>query len=215
MTLSEITRLVPKLRIKIKHEPRNYANPGGPLGRLKIMRRVLNGLIEHERVEMAYIKASETRGYAERLISEAIRHGDCHKPTMELANFWLEDKRLIHKLFKVLVPRYENYNLSYTKLHVLPMYYEERSIEPSRSRRHAHQMLGCLELRNNPYPPIKPQEVDNRKWIHNVLIDEAKKEYKMEKYKDALKKWSEEDPEAAKQALNFPNELSQQPRTDK
>lgn len=32
-------------------------------------------------------------------------YGDKHKHTMEMADWWLEDKSLVHKLFKVLVPR--------------------------------------------------------------------------------------------------------------
>lgn len=51
-----------------------------------------------------------------QLISDAIRYGDCHKTTMEMADFWLTEKQLVHKLFKVLVPRYENYTTSYTRM---------------------------------------------------------------------------------------------------
>lgn len=35
---------------------------------------------------------------------------------MDMANYWLLEKQLIHKLFKVLVPRYESYNVSYTRI---------------------------------------------------------------------------------------------------
>lgn len=42
---------------------------------------------------------------------------------MELANFWIIEKQLIHKLFKVLVPRYQNYTTSFTKLHNAPYIY--------------------------------------------------------------------------------------------
>lgn len=42
---------------------------------------------------------------------------------MELANFWIIEKQFIHKLFKVLVPRYENYTTSFTKLHNAPCIY--------------------------------------------------------------------------------------------
>jgi large subunit ribosomal protein L17 len=34
---------------------------------------------------------------------------------MELANFWLLEKQLVHKLFKVLVPRFQNYNTAVTR----------------------------------------------------------------------------------------------------
>ena len=57
------------------------------------------------------------------MISDAIRNGDCHKHTMEMADYWLDEKQLIHKLFKVLVPRYKDSNSSYTKLILGPRTY--------------------------------------------------------------------------------------------
>lgn len=57
------------------------------------------------------------------MISDAIRHGDTHEETMEMADYWLLEKQLIHKLFKVLVPRYESYNISYTRLLKLSTFY--------------------------------------------------------------------------------------------
>jgi large subunit ribosomal protein L17 len=82
------------------------------------MRSTVTALIRHERIELNFRKADEARPYAERLISEAIRYGDTHKPTMELADFWLEDKTLVPKLFKVLAPRYEKWpdGLPYTRM---------------------------------------------------------------------------------------------------
>jgi len=61
-----------------------------------------------------------------QLISDAIRYGDCHKHTMEMADYWLDEKQLVHKLFKVLVPRYENFNSSYTRLLMAPITYPDR-----------------------------------------------------------------------------------------
>lgn len=59
------------------------------------------------------------------MISEAIRHGDSHKPTMELADYWIEEKQVVHKLFKVLAPRYENYNIAYTRMFRLSRIYPD------------------------------------------------------------------------------------------
>jgi large subunit ribosomal protein L17 len=42
---------------------------------------------------------------------------------MKMADFWLLEKQLVHKLFKVLVPRYENFNISYTRLLPAPKPY--------------------------------------------------------------------------------------------
>jgi hypothetical protein len=55
-----------------------------------------------------------------QLISDAIRYGDCHHATMELADYWLLEKQLVHKLFKVLVPRFENSPVSYTRMYRAP-----------------------------------------------------------------------------------------------
>jgi len=58
-----------------------------------------------------------------QLISDAIRYGDCHRATMELADYWLLEKQLVHKLFKVLVPRFENCPVSYTRMYRAPRPY--------------------------------------------------------------------------------------------
>lgn len=36
---------------------------------------------------------------------------------MELADYWIEEKQVIHKLFKVLAPRFENCTTAYTRVH--------------------------------------------------------------------------------------------------
>ena len=118
MNQSSLTHLVSRLRVKILPNPRLFGNPEGPLGRLKKMRHTVTALVRHERIELNLQRADEARPYAERLISEAIRYGDTHKPTMDLADFWLEDKTLVPKLFKVLAPRYKKWpdGLPYTRM---------------------------------------------------------------------------------------------------
>lgn len=108
-----------------------------------------------------------------QLISEAIRHGDCHKPTMEMADFWLLEKQLIHKLFKVLVPRFENTNLSYTKMYKAPKPEYERNINKA-----------VLELRGNPFPDLFMKQPNNKMWIQNVLLEAAKQDYRQTKYSE-------------------------------
>lgn len=85
---------------------------------------------------------------------------------MEVANFYLLEKQLIHKLFKVLVPRYENYQVSYTRMFRAPREY------PGHYRKRS-----VLELRGNPYPSLVPDFNSNRNLLHNVLLDEARKAY--------------------------------------
>lgn len=39
-----------------------------------------------------------------------------------------------------------------------------------------------LELRNNIYPPLFVEGKNNKNYLHNVLLDEARKEFRKEKY---------------------------------
>ena len=72
--------------------------------------------MKHERIELYYNRADEARGYAELLISDAIRHGGRHKWTMELADFGLLEKQIVHEFFKVVVPRFESRKTAYTQI---------------------------------------------------------------------------------------------------
>lgn len=107
-----------------------------------------------------------------QLISDAIRHGDQHAPTMAMADFWIKEKQYIHKLFKVIVPRFQNCPIAYTKMYKVPITYPDL----------AYRQRAVLELRGNPFPALKPELGVNRNFIHNVLLDEAKKEYRRKKY---------------------------------
>lgn len=114
-------------------------------------------------------------GYVERLISDAIRHGDSHKETMDMANYWIEEKQLIHKLFKVLVPRFNNTTSSYTRMLNAPI--------PHASTEDSHPYFrSVIELRGNPFPALVQSRGDNKLLIQNVLLEEAKKEFRAQKY---------------------------------
>lgn len=106
-----------------------------------------------------------------QLISEAIRHGDCHRHTMEMASHWILEKQYVHKLFQVLVPRFQNMPVSYTRLYKAPFDY------PGHGRPRA-----VLELRGHPFPPLLPERTQNRNMLHNVLLDAAKREFRRQKY---------------------------------
>lgn len=104
---------------------------------------------------------------------------------MEVADYWLTEKQLIHKLFKVIVPRFENCPVSYTRMYKAPREY------PGHYRKRA-----VLELRGNPYPSLVPDYTQNRNLIHNVLLDEANKEYRKEKYAEIAAKLAPSDTSA-------------------
>lgn len=177
MNQAEVLKLVSQLRIKVPPRLRKFRSTRGPEGRLDKMRKTVTALIKHERIELNYPRAHEARMYAERLISDAIRYGDCHKSTMETADFWLLEKQLIHKLFKVMVPRYENYNISYTRLLKAPRPYPGPENEKA-----------VLELRGNPYPPLTPDTSSSKNLIHNILLEEAKRAYRTRKYAEIAAK---------------------------
>lgn len=146
--------------------------------RLRTIAKSVNKLIDEERVEFNYFRGYEVRNYTERLIAEAIRYGDCHKPTMELANFYLNDKTLIHKLFKVLVPRYLNYTTSFTSMHLLPSMKIDWS-NPEEKQTVTQKVI--IELKENPYPPITEYKIDRKNLLHNILLSEASKDYYRQK----------------------------------
>jgi large subunit ribosomal protein L17 len=59
----------------------------------------------------------------ERLIDLAKKYGDKHEGMMEMADYWLLEKDLVPKLFKVIVPRYQDKIGPYTLVHKLPIEY--------------------------------------------------------------------------------------------
>lgn len=96
---------------------------------------------------------------------------------MEAADFWLLEKELVHKLFKVLVPRYENSNTAFTRMYKAP--------RPEHSRNYE---IAVLELKGNPYPALVNKQAHNRLLIQNVLLDAAKYDYRQAKYAEMADK---------------------------
>lgn len=95
-----------------------------------------------------------------------------------MADYWLLDKTVVHKLFKVLCPRFENYNSPATRMFKAPREY------PCTDAAKRQRARSILELKGNPYPPVAPDlQNRNRNLIHNVLLDEAKKDFYREKSK--------------------------------
>ncbi|KAL3266566.1 hypothetical protein HHI36_010732 [Cryptolaemus montrouzieri] len=178
MNQADVSKLVSRLKTKVNPRLRKFRSPEGPEGRLNKLRKTVTALIKHERIELNYPRADEARMYAERLISDGIRYGDCHKTTMEMADYWLVEKQLVHKLFKVLVPRFQDYSISYTKLYRAP-----RPPVPGDNYSKA-----ILELRGHPYPSLTVDTHSNKNLIHNILLEEAKKAYRNTKYAEIAAK---------------------------
>ncbi|XP_015585057.1 39S ribosomal protein L17, mitochondrial [Cephus cinctus] len=182
MNQANVTHLVSKLKFNIRPTPRRLKNKDGPPGRVLKIQKTLTALFEYERIELFYNRADEVRGYAERLISEAIRRGPEDHEMMDLANFWIIRKEFVHKLFKVYVPRYQDYSIAYTKLHKAPRLYPG-----------IYYKRAVLELRGNPYPSIEQRNAHSNVLLHNLLLSEARKEYRMEKYKEIAESMNERE----------------------
>uniref|UniRef100_A0A8C3L407 Large ribosomal subunit protein bL17m n=1 Tax=Chrysolophus pictus TaxID=9089 RepID=A0A8C3L407_CHRPC len=78
---------------------------------------------------------------------------------MRMADFWLTEKDLVHKLFKVLAPRFQPHPGSYTRmLHI-----------PSRDCLDRAKMA-VIELKGNPFPPLIRPRRDSEKTLLNQLL---------------------------------------------
>ncbi|XP_071436593.1 large ribosomal subunit protein bL17m [Pithys albifrons albifrons] len=131
---------------------------GGQRQRLDLLRNLVTALVRYERIETPWARADEMRGYAERLIDYAKR-GDTDERAMRMADFWLTEKDLIHKLFKVLAPRFQPHPGSYTRLLQIP----------NRDKLDRAKMA-VIELKGNPLPPLLRPRRDSEKTLLNQLL---------------------------------------------
>ncbi|UYV61304.1 MRPL17 [Cordylochernes scorpioides] len=109
---------------------------------------------------------------------EAIRRGDQDPWMMEIADFWLKEKQLIPKLFKVLAPRYLEYDESFTQMFLIPAP-QPTSLSNYPLMRDTKMVV--LELKGNVYPPLPLKSPPNPHSIHNVLLRAAQKDLTMPK----------------------------------
>lgn len=156
---------------------------GSQAAQLNALTFNVSSLIRDERIVVGYNKATEMRLHVERLIVEAMRNGDTHRPTMALANYWLREKNLIHKLFKVLVPRYINYPSTFTAIHMLGRNYAVTAatiteLKENNSRSFHQKGEAVIELRGNNLPPIIRPQTNRPGLLSNVLIDSARQSYR-------------------------------------
>jgi len=175
MNQAEVGKLISRLRFKVQPKPwkiqDSESRHQGLRGRLLTTRKSVTALIENERLELSYSRGVVAREYTERLIQEAVTHGDQHIQTMELADWWLKDKSLVHKLFKVLAPRFKDMNSSYTRLFNAPFI---PTLERNRNQR------VIVELKGHPFPPLSYSNIEvNRNIISNVLLSEARREARL------------------------------------
>jgi hypothetical protein len=98
---------------------------------------------------------------------------------MEMASWWLDsDRAAVHKLFKVLVPRFRELEgpISYTRL----LYSPTKIVTNFENTRTFNGTFVTVELRGNPFPALEySNSRPNKKLIHNVLLSEAARDLKM------------------------------------
>ncbi|KAM6111420.1 large ribosomal subunit protein bL17m-like [Phoenicopterus ruber ruber] len=101
------------------HRRLRLGSGSGSRSRFDLLRDLVTVLVRHKHIEAPWARANEMRGYAERLVGYA-KLGDTNKCTMHMVNFWLTEKDLIHKLFKVLSSQFQTHPGSYAHLLQIP-----------------------------------------------------------------------------------------------
>ncbi|XP_030070063.1 large ribosomal subunit protein bL17m [Microcaecilia unicolor] len=141
----------------------------GPRSRMDMLRNLLTGLVRHERIETTWARADELRTYAERLIDYG-KKGDTNEKAMRMANFWLTEKDLIHKLFKMLAPRFSSHNQNYTNMFQIP---NRENLDRAK--------MAVIEFKGNPFPPLIIRRPDNEKTLLNQLLQGYREDLKRQK----------------------------------
>ncbi|XP_019948419.1 large ribosomal subunit protein bL17m [Paralichthys olivaceus] len=130
----------------------------GPESRINMLRNILTGLVRHERIETTRARADEVRFYAEKLVDYA-KKGDTDEKAMKMASFWLTEKDLVPKLFKVLAPRFETQSKGYTRMAQIP---NRQNLDRAK--------MAVLEYKGNPFPPLFPAKKENELTLINQLL---------------------------------------------
>ncbi|XP_061468351.1 large ribosomal subunit protein bL17m [Rhineura floridana] len=130
----------------------------GPRSRIDLLRNLVTALVRHERIEAPRARVDEMRFYAEHLIDYAKR-GDTDPNAMRMADFWLTEKDLIHKLFKVLAPRFQPHARNYTRMLQIP---NRENMDRAK--------MAVIEYKGNPFPPLPLPQRDSEKTLVNQLL---------------------------------------------
>nr|XP_046256153.1 39S ribosomal protein L17, mitochondrial [Scatophagus argus] len=130
----------------------------GPQSRINMLRNILTGLVRHERIETTLARADEVRFYAEKLIDYA-KKGDTDEKAMKMASFWLTEKDLVPKLFKVLAPRFDSQSSNYTRMARIP---NRTNLDRAK--------MAVLEYKGNPFPALYPVRKNSELSLVNQLL---------------------------------------------
>lgn len=67
MNQAEVSKLMSQLKVAVNPKARRLRSVLGPEGRLLKIRKTVTALIKHERIELNFNRADESRAYAERV----------------------------------------------------------------------------------------------------------------------------------------------------
>jgi large subunit ribosomal protein L17 len=81
--------------------------------RLAMFRNMVTSLLDHERIVTTVAKAKEIRKFAEHMITLGKR-GDLHARRQALS--FVRSKKVVHKLFAEIAPRYAQRQGGYTRI---------------------------------------------------------------------------------------------------
>uniref|UniRef100_UPI00358E190C large ribosomal subunit protein bL17m-like isoform X6 n=1 Tax=Myxine glutinosa TaxID=7769 RepID=UPI00358E190C len=130
----------------------------GLASRTDMLRNLLTALVRHERILTTTGRADELRPYAEKIIDYG-KLGDRNARAMKIADFWLTEKDLIPKLFRVLAPRFAESSGPYLQVVRVP-----NSANLDRAPTSAIEYLG------NPLPPLPIKRRAPDDTLLNTLI---------------------------------------------
>ncbi|OQR74190.1 39S ribosomal protein L17 [Tropilaelaps mercedesae] len=143
-------------------------------GRIEKLQKTIGALLKYERIELNAGRAGEARDHAERLIQDAIIYGPSHARTMEIVNFWVPEKQLVHKLFKVIAPRLQNEVSGFTNMWTLADPPKESYDQGGPPSVYYFFDWVALEIKGNPLPPIpRSAAVNKHLYLPNVLLSAA------------------------------------------
>ncbi|CAJ0579667.1 unnamed protein product, partial [Mesorhabditis spiculigera] len=174
MATSRVGATLPKIKVTVGHIPQRLKDTVFPPGRarLEILRQIVTRLVREERVELKYNRAVEARQYTERLIQLAVNDGQRDEYTNRMMDWWLLEKDLVEKMYKVIVPRFKEAEGPYTSLFRLPDQLLTQRLRGGRPH-WKHYQIGVLEIDGNPFPPIKQNDVARSDPFVETLIEKA------------------------------------------
>ncbi|KAL7075576.1 hypothetical protein ACQ4LE_005227 [Meloidogyne hapla] len=165
MSAHRLLPSLPRIKVPIGHIPQRLKLTGfkNPRGNLEFLRMLVSRVFRDERVEFRYNRAEECRQYVERLIQLGIHRGINDEYTKEMFDWWFTEKDLIDKMFRVYVPRFEDYPIDepYTFIYRLPTV--RVPITNRKKVEFKRYSIAVLELKGNPYPSMETLEENRRK----------------------------------------------------